>query len=438
MRSGSLRPIAASSADGLVAFPFGRLAGAGPELDVGKKRKIKTTGFPLTPMLALTFHKVQGLTFDGGCGLLDLSKSKKGGAITYEMLLVALSRFKTVDDYRILPPPHGEDLRWLLSLKPDPNTVEYLDPARWNPDRKRRFDEPAPPTAPKQRARATKRTRAEPATKGQRRPETTPSAPTVRGMRNIGNACFAIATLQCLLRGPLVPALAAAVPGTAAHAVASLAGAPSDDKLASVIRAAGYEIGSQQDADEFLGRLLAAVGAEVVPDPADLMRSRLVISTSCCGCGDSRTQEEPALVLGIPLVDFASVDALLAQALAPESVDGAPCHLCQGAEMRRETRVAWPSLLVLRVGRFRNDLAKCPSAVLLASRLSTPGPGHNYDLTGVVCHLGDAIQNGHYVAHFKSNGVWHYANDEQATPSTGPFGDEEVARNCYLLFYSRI
>lgn len=123
IRSGDLPTIATPSADGRAAFPFARSGGRGPELDIGK-RKIKTLAFPVTPALALTFHKVQGLTCENDRGLLDLSKPKKGSlALTYEMLLVAVSRFRAADDYRVLPLPPGEDLRWLNRTRTPSSTL---------------------------------------------------------------------------------------------------------------------------------------------------------------------------------------------------------------------------------------------------------------------------------------------------------------------------
>lgn len=252
-------------------------------------------------------------------------------------------------------------------------------------------------------------------------------------MRNLGNVCYAIATLQCLLRTSFVLGVAPALPGTVAHAVASLAAAPTDEALTRILVGAGYDLGQQQDAEEFLLRMLAATEGA-----SDALRGRQVITTTCPTCGDAVVRHEDSLIQGLCVEERASVDALLARALGAEEIEGAtPCHVCLETARRREVRQdLWPAVLVLRLGRTAATLEKTFLAVQLAARLLTPQAEAEYALVGVVCHLGPSMSGGHYVAHVSVEGVWQCANDDHVSVSD-PVADTVVAHNCCLLFFQR-
>jgi ubiquitin carboxyl-terminal hydrolase 5/13 len=43
-----------------------------------------------------------------------------------------------------------------------------------------------------------------------------------------------------------------------------------------------------------------------------------------------------------------------------------------------------------------------------------------YDLIGIISHLGRSTDCGHYVCHLKKNGSWYFFNDDKVAVSTNP------------------
>ena len=60
----------------------------------------------------------------------------------------------------------------------------------------------------------------------------------------------------------------------------------------------------------------------------------------------------------------------------------------------------------------------------------------SYELTGIVNHIGETIQRGHYISYCKSlfNNCW-YKFDDDFVEKIEP--DQIVDNKAYILFYSR-
>jgi ubiquitin carboxyl-terminal hydrolase 5/13 len=56
----------------------------------------------------------------------------------------------------------------------------------------------------------------------------------------------------------------------------------------------------------------------------------------------------------------------------------------------------------------------------------------NYDLVGLISHIGKNTGSGHYVAHLKKNGRWIIFNDEKVALSENP-----PIRHAYMYLFQR-
>jgi len=76
-----------------------------------------------------TFHKLQGSTLEGRI-ILDLNFRPFSPRITFEMVLVALSRVRNRDQIRIMPLSQRGTLSYLKKLSPDPDLLAWF--SRYN------------------------------------------------------------------------------------------------------------------------------------------------------------------------------------------------------------------------------------------------------------------------------------------------------------------
>jgi len=81
------------------------------------------------------FHKVQGKTLNKV--ILELNQRPFRPPLTFNMLLVALSRVKSREGIRIVKLAPGKDLKYLIELKRDPDLRTWMagfdQKGKWNP-----------------------------------------------------------------------------------------------------------------------------------------------------------------------------------------------------------------------------------------------------------------------------------------------------------------
>ena len=116
------------------------------DFDATKKEKIKVKLLKhrVTLNFAATVHKFQGRTED--YMLIELNERKFHPPITFNMLLVLLSRVRTGNNLKILPLLNGkQSLDYLRKLKPDPDISIWLkgfdENGVWNHNRARYFSQ---------------------------------------------------------------------------------------------------------------------------------------------------------------------------------------------------------------------------------------------------------------------------------------------------------
>ena len=127
------------------------------DFDATKKEKIKVKLLKhrVTLNFAATVHKFQGRTED--YMLIELNERKFHPPITFNMLLVLLSRVRTGNNLKILPLLNGkQSLDYLRKLKPDPDISIWLkgfdEKGAWNHNRARNFSQSVQQKRPSKRA----------------------------------------------------------------------------------------------------------------------------------------------------------------------------------------------------------------------------------------------------------------------------------------------
>jgi hypothetical protein len=91
----------------------------------GKKFDVHTSPHGLDPAFSLTVHKIQGQTCDKL--IIDLNKTPIKPPLTFQGLVVLVSRVRSSSHLRLLPPPALQlHYRHLLNLRPPDKLLEWL------------------------------------------------------------------------------------------------------------------------------------------------------------------------------------------------------------------------------------------------------------------------------------------------------------------------
>jgi ubiquitin C-terminal hydrolase len=314
------------------------------------------------------------------------------------------------------------------------------------------------------------------------------------GFSNVGNTCYANATLQAVLHNPAILHIALhhkhrVHPRAAAHPFCALCALRA---LAQRVHCSGSVKGSavvpsmfvdgknlrqisrsfrqyrQEDAHEFLRGLLDSAtrsslmgcGAPLPstgdPPLSHIQEMRSVVHSACGGvlqsgvtchsCGHESVTLEPFLDLSVGTAP--TLDRALARFTAPDILDGANMYRCEAcrkrvvASKRLSVRTA-PNSLTIHLKRFngfkkdRTNVSYC-ATLDLAPYMVKPPPHAGaavYNLVAVLVHDGHGTRSGHYFSYVKgSNGTWCLKND--ASSSVVP-ESRSLHQQAYILFYSR-
>ena len=206
----------------------------------------------------------------------------------------------------------------------------------------------------------------------------------------------------------------------------------------------------QEDACMFFLRLIEHFREKFKP-LADIFEGDLRSTLTCQRCFTSYAKTEPfgLLPLAFPedknehdVSDTHDVYDLLDNFVAPEIISGYKCSRCSSQNPTEKTLdiLSTPKLLVLQLKRFQGlqkieDFVRFPSKLRLNFASVGNGEHQLYQLTGVVCHRGASIANGHYVAYVLADEKWLKADDT----TIREIRYETVKRQeVYILFYVRL
>jgi ubiquitin C-terminal hydrolase len=178
----------------------------------------------------------------------------------------------------------------------------------------------------------------------------------------------------------------------------------------------GYVINQQYDAQEFLGYLLREVYHGV--DNTVCMFNIGTTSSVTCGRTACRHATTPVTVDATMLTLKVSADGsaqslsgLLREYVKPEYLHGYKCGGCQsvGSCTKTVTLGNCPSALLMHLVIFDCMGRKIKPSLLIERDLTDFGL--SVEICGVVYHLGNSINEGHYTCSVKVDGVWYYMND---------------------------
>ena len=247
-----------------------------------------------------------------------------------------------------------------------------------------------------------------------------------------------------------------------------------------------YPIRSQNDAAEFLGKIIDTLNGDLKgsASAAALERAltcKTMVEKQCQVCKRVGRGPEETRVLFPVMIEsaeqrFGSVQQALEHAARPEVMSGVNAVQCETCAAKTSTSYTacvtqLPSVLLLQLGRFMQNMygeyrksnhrVSFPQRIDMRAHTTTPTdeaaaalPPAWYELTGVVLHSG-THRAGHYTSLVKHGGRWVNFDDQHASVFDGDLedvcfgGEEEVtqswggsrthkrekSKNAYILMY---
>ena len=290
------------------------------------------------------------------------------------------------------------------------------------------------------------------------------------GLENLGQTCFFNSITQCLFHCPLFRETIKNIP----QAVLSVSvlrelrllftqmGKKNSLGYLKTLRCfsaaanipeckeANMNKNTPEDAGEFFLRLVKHF-SEKFKRLADIFEGDLQSTLTCQGCFQIYIKTEPfgLLPLSFPTSNNEhefpyrhDVYDFLDEFQKPEIISGYNCAHCPAQHPTEKTLdiLCAPKVLVLQLKRFEGlqkieDYVRFPVKLRLNYKSMGNEQQQLYRLTGVVCHKGRSIANGHYVAYVLAEEKWMRADDSNM---------QEVQyktvkmKEAYLLFYLRL
>jgi len=197
--------------------------------------------------------------------------------------------------------------------------------------------------------------------------------------------------------------------------------------------------GAQQDSHEvilhFFG-LLRNQGCSAFDEKVRNMSLTKLVCTFCKTESHSRMEEN--LILTVPILESSTISELIQQYC--DSENNQICPICKN---NKRSVIKWETMndvVILQLNRFATNLTKLTTDVKLESNINielSAGP-KEYELFGIIDHIGNQIQNGHYVSYVQCRGHWYEFNDAEVTRYDMNAMFDKVKSSCYILFYRYI
>ncbi|ORY26328.1 hypothetical protein BCR39DRAFT_541321 [Naematelia encephala] len=290
------------------------------------------------------------------------------------------------------------------------------------------------------------------------------------GLRNLGATCYAAAFLQLWFHNiPFRNGVYRCVTaeGTPLYHLALVFAQLQFSEKSIVdpmglIEALRLNTGDQQDAAEFSKLFMSLIASEFAkqPDPAlkslltDLFEGTLEYTTQCDQCKYQSETTSSFLELELSLGKGSTLDRCIQQFFGFERLDGANKYFCSRCNaLRPATRSVRPTrlppVLHFSLMRFVFDQAtmsrKKSKASISYSKEINLG-GKEYELQGIVTHLGTSAHHGHFICDVFDQ-EWLRCNDETVTKievkkSQEPdkkkarlYPNDEASKDAYMLVY---
>lgn len=187
------------------------------------------------------------------------------------------------------------------------------------------------------------------------------------------------------------------------------------------------------------------------------LNCRKVCNTCKSSLPRVQQQDESVFTIPVPLTER-NIDSIVENVLRTDNDVTCYCEVCKRDclhTMVDHCMEPHPKTLILQIGRFSGK-RKEDVVDIFANNYEANLFGKTYRLQGVVYHIGDSIDEGHYYVEcvrptMCSNSIqdqerrWHRFDDEEVTIFTekhkgfkGPKEQQIKMANCYLLMYERV
>ena len=296
---------------------------------------------------------------------------------------------------------------------------------------------------------------------------------TYKGLSNLGQTCYFNSIIQCLFYCPLfrdvivnVPQvdLSDAVLWELRHLFTRMANKGPETYLSpSRCYSAAIKIpeckrlqmnkNKQEDAGEFFLLLIEHLRKKFKAI-ADIFEGDLGSTMTCqqCSCSSSKTDPFKLLSLSFPernneqdshnFADTHDIQSLLDDFVRPEIIYDYKCAPCAAKHPTVKTLhiLSTPRVLILQLNRFQGlekikDFVEFPAQLALKFNCGGNEQHQLYRITGVVLHVGQNMEEGHYVSYVNAEGKWLKADDCSIRQVCW-----EMVRKMrvYLIFYVRL
>ena len=206
--------------------------------------------------------------------------------------------------------------------------------------------------------------------------------------------------------------------------------------------------GPQQDAAEFLGHLLEHFH-EKFRALAEIFEGQFVSRHTCQRCAHSYCTNQPfklyTLQMDLPStleIQTFDIYKLMAYFHRETILYGYPCANCnsQDSTEKKISVVALPRVLVMHFSRFQglqkmNKYVRFPALASIKYSVDDNEYTIQYQITGVVVHLGSSIASGHYISYVRAGENWFKINDDIVTTVRW---NTVRRKKAYMLFYEQI
>ena len=212
---------------------------------------------------------------------------------------------------------------------------------------------------------------------------------------------------------------------------------------------AGMKVnGRQHDAGEFLVHLLEHFTQKWRP-LSDIFEGQFVSSHTCQHCFYSFATNQPfklyTLQMDLPsMLEIQTFDlyTLMEHFHRPTIQYEYNCRGCNTENSTEKTIsiIALPCVLVIQLSRFRGlekieKYVRIPAQTSIRYNIDSNEYNTQYKIMGIIVHIGQSIQAGHYIAFIRTGEKWFKMDDDIVSAVRWSTVRKQKA---YLLFFEQI